>query len=161
MPEIDFARAKGRTPPPTPAPRLSEHDRERAEKERVARERELLEAERIYRAGTVTVRDLIAPAAMKIEADYLRLGSMYARTLFLVSYPRYISVGWFAPIINFNIPLDISMFFYSIDSAIILKQLRNKVGVLEAQIISDAEKARRAIRCARRPCGISRNCATI
>lgn len=58
----------------------------------------------------------------------------------MVSYPRYISVGWFAPIINFNAPLDISMFFYPIPSDIILKQLRNKVGALEAQLLTDSEK---------------------
>ena len=32
------------------------------------------------------------------------------------------------------------MFFYPVKSSIILKQLRNKVGALEAQIVSDAEK---------------------
>src|SRR3989339_399852 len=36
--------------------------------------------------------------------------------------------------------MDISMFFYPIKAAIILKQLKNKVGALEAQINADAEK---------------------
>ncbi|USN53681.1 MAG: ATP-binding protein [Candidatus Nomurabacteria bacterium] len=139
MPDIDFSKAAGQTPSPSPLPK-SERQRQQDERLEAEQERELLEAERVYRAGVVTVRDLIAPAAMKVEADFLRLGSQYVRTLFVVSYPRYITVGWFAPIINFNIPLDISMFFYPIESAVILKQLRNKVGVLEAQIISDAEK---------------------
>ncbi len=140
MPEIDLKQAAGRTKPPEPKPTLTEKEKTEVERQRVAKERELLEAERVYRAGVVTVRDLIAPAAMKIEADHLRLGSLYTRTLFIVAYPRYISVGWFAPIINFNVPLDVAMFFYPIESSVILKQLRNKVGVLEAQIISDAEK---------------------
>lgn len=103
-------------------------------------EREVIEAERIYRQGMVTVRDLIAPAALKIDARYLQLNGQFVRTVFVMSYPRYISVGWFAPIINYNAPLDISMFFYPIPSDIILKQLRNKVGALEAQLLSDTEK---------------------
>jgi len=103
-------------------------------------ERELVEAERIYRQGVVTVRDLIAPAAFKVDPRHLMLNGQFVRTLFVVSYPRYISVGWFAPIINYNAPLDISMFFYPIPSDVILKQLKNKVGVLEAQLISDNEK---------------------
>src|SRR3989338_2710213 len=140
MPEINLKQAAGRIKPPEPKPVLSEQEKTGAERQRVVQERELLEAERVYRAGVVTVRDLIAPAAMKIEADHLRLGSLFTRTLFIVAYPRYITVGWFAPIINFNVPLDIGMFFYPIESAVILKQLRNKVGVLEAQIISDSEK---------------------
>ena len=105
-----------------------------------ADERELIEAERIYRQGVITVRDLIAPAAFKIDPRFLMLNGRYLRTLFTVSYPRYISVGWFGPIINFNSPLDISMFFYPIPSDIILKQLRNKVGALEAQLVADTEK---------------------
>jgi len=49
-------------------------------------------------------------------------------------------VGWFAPIINLNYTFDISMFFYPVKSALILKQLKNRVGNLEAQIISDSDK---------------------
>jgi len=102
--------------------------------------KEMIEGEKAYRRGTLTVRDLIAPSAMKINSNYLRLGEKFIRTLFVINYPRYISVGWFSPIINLSTTLDISMFFYPINSAIVLKQLKNKVGNLEAQIISDAEK---------------------
>lgn len=103
-------------------------------------ERELIEAERIYRQGVVTVRDLIAPAALKVDPNFLMLNGQYVRTIFVMTYPRYISVGWFAPIINFNAPLDIGMFFYPIPSDIILKQLKNKVGALEAQLSADVQK---------------------
>lgn len=103
-------------------------------------ERELIESERIYRQGVVTVRDLIAPAAMKVDPTFMRLNGKYVQTLFVVTYPRYITVGWFAPIINYNNPLDIAMFFYPVPSDVILKQLKNKVGALEAQLITDSEK---------------------
>jgi type IV secretory pathway VirB4 component len=99
-----------------------------------------LEEERIYRKGVVSVRDIIAPASMQITPSYLKLGDLFVRTIFVVTYPRYISVGWFAPIINLNLTLDIGMFFYPVRSDIILKQLKKKVGTLEAQIIADAEK---------------------
>ena len=101
---------------------------------------ELVEEEKTYRKGEVLIRDLIAPASMQINSDFLKLGGMFARTIFVINYPRYISVGWFAPIINLNSTFDVAMFFYPVKSAIILKQLKKKVGALEAQIISDAEK---------------------
>ncbi|MFA6587977.1 MAG: DUF87 domain-containing protein [Patescibacteria group bacterium] len=104
------------------------------------RKREMLEAERIYRRGVVSVRDFIAPASFKVSAKEVEIGGKLARTMFIVTYPRYIAVGWFAPIINLNVPLDVSMFFYPVGSEVVLKQLRNKVGQLEAQILSDAEK---------------------
>lgn len=102
--------------------------------------REVVREEKVYRRGVVNIKDLIAPAGMKVNTDYLRLGNVYVRTIFVINYPRFISVGWFSPIVNLNTTFDIAMFFYPVDSAIILKQLKKRVGVLEAQIISDAEK---------------------
>ena len=104
------------------------------------RKKEMLKAEQVYRKGLVSVRDLIAPASIRVDSRLIQIGPVYVRTHFVVAYPRYIAVGWFAPIIMYNIPLDIGMFFYPVKSDIILKQLRNKVGALEAQILSDAEK---------------------
>ncbi|MFA5248145.1 MAG: DUF87 domain-containing protein [Patescibacteria group bacterium] len=101
---------------------------------------ELIEEEKAFRQGTLSVLDLISPAAMQINPDFLRLGEKFVRTMFIIGYPRYISVGWFAPIINMNEVFDVSMFFYPVKTSIILKQLKKKVGNLEAQIISDAEK---------------------
>ena len=102
--------------------------------------RDVIEEEKALRRGILSVKDIIAPASLKINSNHLRLGDTFLRTIFVISYPRYISVGWFAPIINLNFTFDISMFFYPVASSIILKQLKNKVGTLEAQIISDAEK---------------------
>ncbi|PSO45971.1 MAG: conjugal transfer protein TraC, partial [Parcubacteria group bacterium QH_9_35_7] len=81
-----------------------------------------IEEERTYRRGTVAVRDLIAPAAMKVEPTYLRLGETFIRSMFVITYPRYISVGWNSPIL------------------IILKQLKKKVGALQAEMAADREK---------------------
>ncbi len=99
-----------------------------------------LEEERIYREGVVSIRDLIAPAAFNVETNFLQLGTVFCRTIFIVSYPRYISIGWSSPVINLSITMDISMFFYPVKAEIILKQLKNKVGALEAQINADADK---------------------
>ncbi len=122
----------------------------RSQKERTAEERqaeenvELTQAavseEKAFRRGVVSIKDLIAPASFEILPDYLRVGDKFIRTIFVVNYPRYISVGWFAPIINLNSTFDVAMFFYPVRSAVVLKQLKKKVGALEAQIISDAEK---------------------
>jgi len=102
--------------------------------------REVITEEKTYRRGAVSIKDLIAPASLKVHTDYIRIGSLYARTIFVINYPRYISVGWFSPIINLNTTFDIAMFFYPIDVGVVLNQLKKKVGILEAQIISDAEK---------------------
>jgi conjugal transfer ATP-binding protein TraC len=102
-------------------------------------QRTTLEEERVYRRGTVSVRDLISPSSFEVTSSFLHLGDMFVRTLFVTTYPRYVGIGWGAPVINYNSTIDISMYFYPIKPEVILKQLRNKVGVLEAQVVSDNE----------------------
>lgn len=100
----------------------------------------VLEAEKFFRQGVVNIRDIIAPSSFQVDVNHLRLGPLFARTIFVIAYPRYVTISWFAPIINYSLPLDIAMFFYPVDSTTVLKQLKKKVGVIEAQIISDREK---------------------
>ena len=117
-----------------------EIDLKKKKKEDIKGELITLEEERLYREGTVTIRDLISPSAFNVQSSFIQLGDIFLRTVFIVSYPRYISVGWGSPILNLNINMDISMFFYPIKAEIILKQLKKKVGTLEAQITADNEK---------------------
>ncbi|TAN33532.1 DUF87 domain-containing protein [Patescibacteria group bacterium] len=113
---------------------------EEAVKKKAAAETMILAEERAYREGTVSIKDIIAPSAFNVETGFVKLGDIFCRTIFVITYPRYISVGWSSPILNMSVTMDIGMFFYPVKSAIILKQLRNKVGALEAQINADAEK---------------------
>lgn len=120
---------------------FSELERGNTEQEKQSQQdAQILEAAQIYRKGVTSVLDLIAPSAMNVETRYLDLGGRLVSTMFVVSYPRYISVGWFAPIILMNKEIDVSMFFYPVKSNIILRQLKKKVGELEATVISDREK---------------------
>lgn len=108
------------------------------EKPEVAKQ--TIEEAQIYRRGVVSLRDLIAPTALEVEPSFIKLNDRFVRTIFVTEYPRYISVGWFSPLINFNSTVDIAMYVYPVRADIILKQLRNKVGALEAEIIGDHEK---------------------
>ncbi len=103
-------------------------------------ERFALEEARIYYRGVVSIKDIIAPASLQVTPSYLKVGDTFVRTIFVVTYPRYIAVGWFAPIVNLSVSLDVGMFFYPVKSHIILKQLKKKAGNLEAQILGDSEK---------------------
>ncbi len=124
----------------TLTPQVSEEKKLASETEKVVSEKELLMAEQAYRQGAASILDLISPTSFKVAPNYLQLGGKWTRTVFVTTYPRYIDVGWFEPIIDFSATLDIAMYFYPMESKIILKQLRDKVGVLEAQLSGDAEK---------------------
>lgn len=120
--------------------RIEGKPRQASQEEQILKEKQLIEAEKVFREGIVSVRDIISPASLKVDPKYLQLNNLYVRTLFVMTYPRYVTIGWFAPIINESLTLDISMFFYPLDIKLVLKQLKNKVGTMQAQIIADHEK---------------------
>ena len=113
-----------------------------AESKKLSESKHVIEEERAYRRGLATIRDFIAPAAFEVQSSYVRVGGRFARTLFVLGYPRYISVGWFAPIINFSASFDIAIFFAPLDTPIVLKQLRDKVGRVESAISAGQEKGK-------------------
>jgi type IV secretory pathway VirB4 component len=144
MIDLKQAAAASQTKPTTSAlkPKTREElaiERQQRQEETMAT-REVLEVAKAYEQGVRSILDLISPAALAVKPRYIDLGNRFVSTMFVVTYPRYIGVGWFAPIVTMNVPLDISMYFYPVKAPVILKQLKKKVGTLEAELISDAEK---------------------
>src|SRR3989338_6226345 len=93
-----------------------------------------------YKPSAEDLPNVIAPAGMEISGNYLKIGDYYAKTFFVFTYPRYISSGWFSPIINMAEMMDISIFVHPMDTALSLKQLRKKVTQIEAELNERAEK---------------------
>ena len=70
--------------------------------------------------------NLIAPPGLEINSGYLKLGDKFVKTIFVFTYPRYLSVGWFSGIINMPELLDISIFIHPVETPLALKNLRKK-----------------------------------
>ena len=90
----------------------------------------------IFESAALELRDIIAPSALKVSPRDINLGDKIVRTLFVISYPRYLSDNWFSPIINLDTIFDISIYIHPIDTAKILNQFHTKLiltkfGVLE------------------------------
>lgn len=100
------------------------------------------EAERAYREGVLTLRDIIAPSSFTIENNYLIIGTRYVRTLFVYGYPRTLFTGWLSPIINLDEVIDISLNIMPVESRVVLENLKKKVGQLEASAQINAEKGK-------------------
>lgn len=84
--------------------------------------------------------NIIAPAGVEINSNYLKIGDYYAKTFFVFTYPRYISSGWFSPIINMSEMMDIAIFTHPMDTGLALRNLRKKVAQVEAEINEKQEK---------------------
>jgi len=96
--------------------------------------------EAIYETGILELKDVIAPSALEINANYVRLGEKIARTFFIMSYPRFLAANWFSPIINLDKVFDISIFVHPIDTASVMRQLQKKVAEVQSQIHIREEK---------------------
>lgn len=83
---------------------------------------------------TAESKNLIAPAAVEVNQNYVKIGDRFAKTLFVFSYPRFLSSGWFSPIINLAKLFDISIFVHPVDTALALRSLRKKAAQIEAEI---------------------------
>ena len=98
------------------------------------------ESEKIYQKGIATVKDIIAPAALKINSNYLQVGEKFVKTLFVFTYPRYLQTNWLSPIINFDTAFDMSIFVHPLESPTVLKNLKKTVTQIESQISINEEK---------------------
>ncbi len=105
-----------------------------------AERQKYVEAERLYKDGLASIKDLIAPSSMEINYDNVRIDGMYARTFYVYAYPRYLNTNWLAPVVNFDVTMDISQFIYPIDSAEIMKTLKKKVAQMQSSMSIMAEK---------------------
>ena len=96
--------------------------------------------EEIYQAGVLELKDVIAPSALKVSPKELNLGEKVGRTLFVISYPRFLEQSWFAPIINLDKVFDISIFVHPVDTAKILRHFQKKVAEVQSQISRREDK---------------------
>lgn len=94
----------------------------------------------IFRTGVLDLQDVIAPHALKVSPREIDLGEKIARTFFVVSYPRFLTTGWFAPIINMDKIIDISIFIHPMDTNEMLRKFQKKVAEVQSQIATREEQ---------------------
>ena len=94
----------------------------------------------IYQAGVLELKDVIAPSALKVSPKEINLGEKVGRTLFVISYPRFLDESWFAPIINLDKVFNVSIFVHPVDTAKVLRHFQKKVAEVQSQIGRREEK---------------------
>ncbi len=97
---------------------------------------------RVFEQGLVSTKDIIAPSALQVDFDYVRIGKRYYRTLFVSGYPRFVGLNWLSPLVNFDASLNVSMYVYPTDGKEILDDLRRKIAEMQAEISTDIQRGR-------------------
>ena len=88
----------------------------------------------IYEATNMDMKDILAPGAIKITPKELYVGEKIARTLFVISYPRFLSQDWFTPVINLDKVYDVSIMIHPVETALALRTFQKKVAEVQSQI---------------------------
>jgi type IV secretory pathway VirB4 component len=96
--------------------------------------------EETFFEAPISLKDIVAPSFIEVKQNYIKLGERLAKSYFIFSFPRYLSIAWLSPIINLNFPMDISLYFHPIESSKVLKQLRKRVTEVQAEIIERESK---------------------
>lgn len=102
--------------------------------------KKILEAEKLFQEGIASIRDLIAPSSLEVGYDHLKIDGFFSQTFFVYTYPRYIDTNWLAPVVNYDVTMDVAQFIYPISSEDIMKVLKTKVAQLQSSIRMASEK---------------------
>jgi len=90
--------------------------------------------------GSITIQDFIAPSFFEIGQNSLKIGERFSKSFFIFSYPQYLSSAWLFPVINLNVPMDISFFIHPVDTGETLRKLRRKVTEVQSELSEISEK---------------------
>ena len=87
---------------------------------------------------TKSIDSFLAPSAFSVSPNHIQVGNQFARTIFIAAYPRYLHTNWFSPVINLDRVFDISIYVNAKNTAQVLKQLRDQLARLEAEIMEES-----------------------
>lgn len=84
------------------------------------------------------IDSFLAPSAFSVSPNHIQVGNQYARTILVATFPRYLHTNWFSPIINLDRVFDVSLYINPRNTAQVLKQLRDQLARLEAEVMEES-----------------------
>lgn len=88
----------------------------------------------------IFLADLISPSSIVVSSKSLIINQRLAKTYFVFSYPRYLMPGWLIPIIELEIPFDLSLHIHPEDTGKYLRRFTRKLTEVQASILEREEK---------------------
>ena len=88
----------------------------------------------IYKTAKLQLQDILAPAALEISSKSIKIAGKTSRTFFIMSYPRFLTDGWLAPIVNLDKVFDVGIHIHPIPTEKILQEFKKKVAEVQSQI---------------------------
>jgi type IV secretory pathway VirB4 component len=92
--------------------------------------------------GVTDIKDVIAPESIYVDFNHTKIGNKFYRSIFVSGYPRYVGANWLNPVITFDHPLELSMFYYPVESKGVLDDLKKKITEFQATLSTDQQKGK-------------------
>lgn len=96
----------------------------------------------IVERGTIRNVDIIAPDALEVDVNYIKIGNRYNRTVMVTGYPRTARIGWLNRLYSYGANIDISMHVEPLQTDKVIKSLNKKIGQYISTQRMDAEKGK-------------------
>lgn len=95
-----------------------------------------------YNNEAKNIDSFLAPSAFSVAPNHIQVGSQFARTILIATYPRYLHTNWFSPVINLDRVFDISIYINPKNTAQVLRQLRDQLARLEAEVMEETSSGK-------------------
>ena len=94
----------------------------------------------MYTNPVLEIADIISPTALRLNSNDMNISGKFARTLFVVSYPRFLTEGWLSSIINLDKVFNVSIYSHPVETTKVLRQLQKKLASVQSEISMRREK---------------------
>ncbi|MCS7183865.1 MAG: ATP-binding protein [Patescibacteria group bacterium] len=88
------------------------------------------------------IKNIIAPPGVIFNISDFQIGDIYAKTIIILTYPKFLFAGWLEKIISLEEIFNLSLFFTPRETGSIIKQLEKQLLRIESQI---AERQQRGM----------------
>jgi type IV secretory pathway VirB4 component len=86
------------------------------------------------------IREVISPPGAVFNLSEFQVGDIYGKSIFVLTYPRYLFAGWLENILSLEYVFNLSLFFFPMDTPEVLKHLEKQLARIEGQIHERAER---------------------
>jgi type IV secretory pathway VirB4 component len=90
--------------------------------------------------GFERIKQIISPTGAMFSVNDFQIGEIHAKNILVLAYPKYLFAGWLENILGLQDAFNMSLFFFPMDTPVILKQLAKQLARVEGQIAEREER---------------------
>ena len=91
-----------------------------------------------------SLADVVAPAAVEVFRDALRVDDEWLRVLTVIAYPRYVYPGWLDALVDLDEPFDLALHIHPLETPPMVRALSHRLVQLHSSRLLDQRRGRLA-----------------